>query len=118
MRRLSLLPLVLSLGCAPQTPAPVEPATVAIDLPSDPVPPKLDPARVQEMIAYLADDAQQGRPPGTDADARVQAWVVEHMTAAGLEPGGSEGFLQPFEVGDGARLRDGQQSKLGEITHV
>jgi hypothetical protein len=118
MRRLSLLPLVLLLGCGPQTPAPVEPATVAIDLPRDAAPPTLDPAHVQEMVAFLADDAQQGRAPGTEADARVQAWVVEHMTAAGLEPGGSEGFLQPFAVGDGARLRAGQLSKLGEITHA
>src|SRR5690606_2324666 len=46
------------------------------------------------------------------ADARVQAWLVERMQAAGLEPYLPDGFLQRFEVGDGVRLREGSESRL------
>jgi aminopeptidase YwaD len=115
---LASVSLVFALACAEPTPAPVEPSEVAIDLPSAPEPPELSAQGIQATVAFLADDAQQGRPPGSDADARVQAWIVERMQAAGLEPGGEEGFLQPFEVGDGARLHDGQASRLGAIEHA
>jgi aminopeptidase YwaD len=110
--------LLLALACATPTPAPVEPSSVAIDLPAPPPAPELSAAELQACVAFLADDAQQGRAPGSDADARVQAWIVEHMQAAGLEPQGDAGFLQSFEVGDGARLREGASSTLASIPHA
>ncbi|KIG19120.1 aminopeptidase [Enhygromyxa salina] len=100
-------------GCAEPTPAPVDPGQVAIDLPSaKPTAPSLSADSILASVGFLADDAQQGRAPGTEADARVQAWIIERMQAAGLEPGGDDGFVQRFEVGDGARLREGQTSRF------
>jgi aminopeptidase YwaD len=115
-RLLALFPLLLALACAEPTPAPVEPSSVAIDLPGPPPAPELSAAELRTAVAFLADDAQQGRAPGTEADVRVQAWIIEQMEAAELEPGGQGGYLQTFAVGDGARLREGQSSRLDHTT--
>ncbi|WP_106394057.1 M20/M25/M40 family metallo-hydrolase [Enhygromyxa salina] len=114
------LPLILAAtACADPTPAPVVPSEVAVDTPQPPTAPELSAQDIHEAVAFLADDAQQGRPPGTEADARVQAWVIARMEAVGLEPGAGAGeFVQRFEVGDGARLREGQASRLGDIPHA
>ena len=79
--------MMLALGCTPPTPAPVAPAEVTIDLPSAPTPPVLDAGEIEAAIAFLADDAQQGRPPGTEADARVQTWIIERMQEPKAEGG-------------------------------
>jgi aminopeptidase YwaD len=110
--------LLLALACAEPTPAPVDPTNVAIDLSAPPPAPDLSAAELQACVAFLADDAQQGRAPGSDADSRVQAWIIENMQATGLEPDSDAGFVQSFEVGDGARLREGASSRLGTITHT
>jgi hypothetical protein len=111
-RALGLSLFVVLTACAAQTPQPVDPAEVAIDLPEVALDLSLAPEDITTIVAFLADDAQAGRAPGSEADARVQAFITEHMTAAGLEPGGSVGFAQPFVVGDGARLREGASSAL------
>lgn len=107
MRRSSLA-LLLSLSicaCPAATPAPVSPERIAVDVATTPEAPDLAPEPIAAAIAFLADDAQLGRAPGSDADARVQAWIVERMGAAGLKPYLADDFLQRFEVGDGVRLR-------------
>lgn len=111
----SLLVLPGSACKVEPTPAPLAPDQGAIDLPSELAPPKLSSDAIEAVVAFLADDAQRGRAPGTDADARVQAWIIERMKAAGLEPGLPEGYLQRFEVGDGVRLREGAESRLAGI---
>ncbi len=121
MRRIPLFALsslLLALACAKPTPEPVEPGKVAIDLPGPPPAPELSAAELQATVAFLADDAQQGRAPGTEADVRVQTWLIEQMEAVELEPGGRSGYLQTFEVGDGVRLRKDQSSLLGSIAHT
>jgi len=97
------------------TPTPVDPEQVAIDVRSELAPPTLSAAGIAASVAFLADDAQLGRAPGSEADARVQAWIVGRMEAAGLEPGFAGGYLQPFEVSDGVRLREPDQSRLAGI---
>jgi aminopeptidase YwaD len=115
----ALASLWLAFACSDPTPAPVDPDNVAIDVPGPPPAPELSAADLQLTVAFLADDAQQGRAPGSEADARVQEWLVARMKSAGLEPGGEDGFLQSFDVGDGARLREGQSSRFGaDIPHA
>lgn len=117
MRRRSpalLLPLLALplFACPAETPAPITPERVAVDVASKPAPPELTAEQIESAVAFLADDAQLGRAPGSDGDARTQAWIVERMQAASLEPYLDEGFLQSFEVGDGVRLREGSESRL------
>ncbi len=113
LRPLSLA-LLLLVACKHEpTPAPQTPTDAsAVDLPSKVERVELAADAIVQRVAFLADDAQEGRHPGSEADLRVQNWVANSMQEAGLAPAGSEGFFQRFEVGDGVRLRDSQQSAL------
>ena len=91
-------------GCTPER-APVPPAVVG-------PPPSIDAEAIRTHVAFLADDAQQGRAPGSESDPRVQQYVVEQFKAAKLQPGFGEGYSQPFEITDGVRLRAGQETVL------
>ncbi len=115
-RSLALLIPVLAISLAAcrvePTPTPVGPEQVSVDIPSKPAPPELVAEQIEAAVAFLADDAQLGRAPGTDADTRVQEWIAERMGERGLEPAFEDGYLQRFEVGDGVRLREGAASSL------
>jgi hypothetical protein len=108
MRRPSaaLLAAVL-LACKPAPAAPGAAAPAAPDAaaPADPwqSPPRLDPERLRGHLAFLADDAQEGRAPGTAADERVQQHIEAAFRALGLGPAFGDGFRQPFTVVDGVR---------------
>jgi hypothetical protein len=96
-------------------PAPVvEPASPPAQAQAAAKRPPVDEKALAEWIAWLADDAQAGRAPGSEADPRVAAFVAERMAQAGLEPAGEQGFMQPFPVTDGVRLRASTESRLGE----
>ena len=100
------LSLASGVACKPAVaPAPVETAGAE-------VPQGLDVERVREHLAFLADDAQEGRAPGTEADARVQAYIERVMQEAGLEPGFDGKYRQSFEVTDGVRVKDGGEHRL------
>lgn len=100
--------LLLALGCKPAadtvTPEPAPPVAAAPQ-PAAPAPVVLDAdaERVRSHVEFLADDAQLGRPPGTDADRRVQDYVEAQMKLAGLRPAFGDGYRQPFDVTDGVR---------------
>lgn len=75
-------------------------------------PPPVDRDRLRQHLAFLADDAQEGRPPGTAADLRVQDHVERAMRAAGLKPGFGDSYRQIFDFIDGVRLVPGKDSAL------
>ncbi|HRI08201.1 MAG TPA: M20/M25/M40 family metallo-hydrolase, partial [Nannocystaceae bacterium] len=75
-------------------------------------PPAIDAAALRAHLTFLADDAQEGRSPGTEADRRVQDHIEAAMRSLGLEPAFGGAYRQPFEVTDGIRPRDGAPSVL------
>jgi aminopeptidase YwaD len=103
--RLALATLVALLACdgptdnATQVPQPSA-ATV-------PAAPSVDAERLRAHVQFLASDAQEGRAPGSDADQRVQQYVEDAFKAAGLDPAFVDGYIQPFDVTDGVRPRQG-----------
>ena len=48
-----------------------------------------------EHVKYLADDALEGRNTGSDGLRKAEAYAVEQLRKAGLEPAGVNGFFQP-----------------------
>ncbi|MCA9690932.1 MAG: M20/M25/M40 family metallo-hydrolase [Myxococcales bacterium] len=68
--------------------------------------------KLRAHLAFLADDAQEGRAPGTEADKRVQDYIVAAYQAAGLTPGFSSGYVQPFDLTDGVRIVEGKTPML------
>ena len=107
---LLLLPAAALLAACPdktQTPPsnpPVDPAPKTVV--------EISRTTVEAHVQFLADDAQQGRAPGTDADRRVQDYVAKAMKDAGMQPGFGSDYRQTFEVTDGVTLREGGASMV------
>ena len=76
---------------------------VLVLLPLACAPSRVSSARYGEHVAWLADDARQGRQTGTEGLDQTAAYVAEAFEDAGLEPLG-DGYLQPFEVNGGRVL--------------
>jgi aminopeptidase YwaD len=119
-KALVLASLLLSLGCpAPkdtQTTAPAPAPATAKPQPQPAEPPALvaDAARLRTHVEFLAHDEQLGRPPGTDADRRVQDYIEAELKLAGLRPAFGDGYRQPFEVTDGVRATGEPSLALGK----
>jgi hypothetical protein len=67
-------------------------------------------ARLHADVAWLADDAREGRRAGTPGEAASAQWIAARFAELGLEPAGADGYLQPFEVP--LPPRDGGESTL------
>lgn len=66
--------------------------------------------RYREHVAWLADDARQGRGVGTEGLEAAAEWLAERFAEVGVEPGAGDSWYQGFEVpvmvesGAGTRL--------------
>ncbi len=73
----------------------------------------VDPAAWVADVAWLADDARQGRDTDSPQLLETAQWVAEHFAAAGLAPMGDDGgWLQHFKVPGSRRLIDGNALEL------
>src|SRR5258708_437223 len=72
-------------------------------------------------VKFLADDSLEGRDTGSEGLRKAQAYAVEQLQKAGLEPAGTTGFYQPvrftqFEVDEAksslALVGNGQSKPL------
>jgi len=60
-------------------------------------PPSAD--RVLADVAWLADDAREGRRAGTPGELESARWIAQRLSALGLEPAGADaGWFDEFEV--------------------
>jgi len=59
---------------------------------------------LQAHIGYLANDKLEGRRAGTDGEKLAGEYISQKFQLAGLQPKGSEGFYQPFEIYDGKQV--------------
>src|ERR1700674_2250428 len=70
-------------------------------------------------VKFLADDSLEGRNTGSEGLRKAQAYAVEQLQKAGLDPAGSNGFYQPVhfnqyqvdEANSSLALVTGGQSK-------
>lgn len=68
------------------------PASAAVE-------PPLDQAAIRTHIIYLADDALEGRQPGTEGGDKAAHYVAQQLNAAGLSPGApGSGWYQPVPL--------------------
>ena len=103
-----LLAIALALGACDKKKPDAPPPTT----PEAPKPAGLELATLKAHLEFLAADAQQGRPPGTEADKRVQDYIAGALKQAGLEPGFGGAYAQDFEVTNGVRVRKGGQTTV------
>ncbi|WP_339622554.1 M28 family peptidase [uncultured Winogradskyella sp.] len=51
---------------------------------------------IKEDVAFLADDKLEGRQTGTEGEKLASDFLVQRFKAIGLDPKGTDGFLQAF----------------------
>jgi len=75
-------------------------------------------ADLERDIAWLADDAREGREAATRGGRAAAAYIARRFAEVGLEPGAENGtYWQPFEVSLGASLaKDGNGLAVGDVT--
>ncbi len=64
-----------------------------------------DPARYITDIRILAAPDMEGRGPGTKGIEKASKYIEHRYKSLGLRPAGTQGYLQPFTVTTGAKLR-------------
>ncbi len=64
-------------------------------------------ARLRQDVAFLADDAQEGRAPGTKGIEASADYIAAAFKEAGLKPApGADGYFQPFTIRGNAELAE------------
>ena len=58
--------------------------------------PKIATNNIENDVTFLADDKFEGRQTGTEGEAKASAYLVTRFKELGLEPKGTEEYLQPF----------------------
>ena len=52
--------------------------------------------KIKEDVAFLASDELEGRQTGTQAEKKAADYIANRFKNLGLDPKGTEGFIQPF----------------------
>jgi hypothetical protein len=71
-------------------------------------------ANLQNHISYLADDKLEGRRAGTNGEKLAGEYISKKFQEIGLQPKGSDGFYQPFEINDGKQINNGTHFIINE----
>src|ERR1035437_2136432 len=77
--------------------------------------PRVAPAdanRYLNDIKTLTTPEMEGRGAGTKGIVRAATMLEQRYKSLGLEPAGTKGFLQPFTVTTGAKLKSGNQAAI------
>lgn len=59
---------------------------------------------LQTHIGFLADDKLEGRRAGTEGEKKAMDYISGQFQKIGIQPKGTEGYFQPFEIYDGKTI--------------
>lgn len=62
------------------------------------IPQRLDIQRMMADLTWLAAPEREGRLAGSEGNFAAREYIVQHFQELGLQPGGSQGYLQPFST--------------------
>ncbi len=80
-------------------------AALVLALPSVPAAePNPNVEQIKKDIFYLAGDECEGRGIETKGILKAGQYIADTFRKAGLKPGGTDGYFQPFEIGGPTRL--------------
>jgi hypothetical protein len=71
-------------------------------------------ANLQSHISYLADDKLEGRRAGSNGEKLAGEYISNKFRETGLQPKGSDGFYQPFEINDGKQINNATHFVINE----
>jgi Zn-dependent M28 family amino/carboxypeptidase len=81
------------VACAPPPAAP--PAAAASGTPATPATADVEAAAWWAHVAFLATDEMRGRETGSPEHRKAANYVADQLAKAGVQPAGTNGFLQP-----------------------
>lgn len=58
-------------------------------------------ANLEAHVKYLSDDKLQGRKTGSEGEVLAMEYISKQFADAGLEPKGTNGFVQEFDINEG-----------------
>lgn len=61
-------------------------------------------SNLRSHVTYLASDRLEGRRTGTEGEKLAAEYISNAFAKAGLQPKGTDGFLQPFSVAEGKEM--------------
>ena len=73
-------------------------ATTAVPASADPAEAPITPEALIAAVDYLGSDDLAGRLPGTAGYEQAARWGADRFAAAGLTPGGEDGYFQHFPM--------------------
>lgn len=59
---------------------------------------------IRSHIQYLADDKLEGRRTGSKGEELAMQYIIHQYTQMGLEPKGTNGYIQEFEINEGKQI--------------
>jgi len=71
---------------------------------------KITLANLQTHIQYLAADKLEGRRAGTHGEELAMQYIVSQFQKDGLQPKGTNGYVQEFEIDEGKKFSDADNS--------
>jgi hypothetical protein len=72
--------------------------------------------RLHDHVAYLADDAREGRGIGTKGLDQAADYIADQFKEIGLEPAFNGSYFQPFEMGWGVELKANNKLVFGDVS--
>lgn len=61
-------------------------------------------SNLQKHVRYLADDQLEGRRTGTAGELMAMEYLVQQYKQLGIDPKGSNGYVQEFEINEGLQI--------------
>ncbi|MBI3139961.1 MAG: M28 family peptidase [Sphingobacteriales bacterium] len=69
---------------------------------------------LKSHIQYLADDKLEGRRTGTNGEKLAMEYISSQFSSTGLQPKGSNGYYQAFEVNEGKQIDPATQFSIND----
>ena len=69
-------------------------------------------SNLQKHVRYLADDQLEGRRTGTAGELMAMEYLVQQYKQLGIDPKGSNGYVQEFEINEGLQIESASYFKV------
>jgi peptidase M28-like protein/PDZ domain-containing protein len=73
-------------------------------------------SNLKSHIEYLASDKLEGRRAGTAGELLAMNYIADQFKLMGLQPKGTEGYFQPFEIYEGKQINPVTQFVINNTT--
>lgn len=67
---------------------------------------------LKRHVFFLADDKLEGRQTGTKGEQMAMEYIADEYRKIGLEPKGTEGYIQEFEIDEGKTITEDTYLKI------